>query len=176
MDAPGADEVAASLRDWLDLVNFVDQTATEVTAALVDAAVAWGTGQGWRVYRRAPAVMALPPPFQHRRSSLDVACARPVGAPIAVEVDRSDRQRTIDKLLAEADAGRIALWVRWGSGGFTAPPLPVRMVPVLVSHRRGSPDKGRVFSRLPSTHRPPPAHTTNDAPTSQEAMWPTDHA
>jgi hypothetical protein len=170
----GSDAVAASLAGWLDAVTFVDRAATEVTPLLVDSIVDWATGQGWRVYRRAPSVVSLPPPYQHRRSSLDVACARPLGAPIAIEVDRSDRQRTIDKLLAESDAGRIAIWVRWGSGGFTAPPLPVRMVTVAVSHRRGSSDQGRLFSRLPSTQRPAPPHTPTDAPTRQEAIWQTD--
>jgi hypothetical protein len=169
-----ADEVTAALAGWLDTVTFVDRDATAVTALLIESVAAWAAGQGWRVYRRAPSVLPLPPPYQHRRSSLDVACARPSGPPIAIEVDRSDRQRTIDKLLAESDAGRIAIWVRWGTGGFVEPPLPVRMVTVVVNHRRGP--EGRVFSRVPTTNRPPPPHSMTDVPTRQEAMWPPDRA
>jgi hypothetical protein len=75
-----------------------------------------------------------------------------------IEVDRSDRQRTIDKLLAEAQAGRIALWVRWGKGPFVTPPAPVIMVAVPVTTRR-DPASGRMLHSTPTTDRPAPAHS-----------------
>ncbi|WP_239075710.1 hypothetical protein [Planosporangium flavigriseum] len=163
MDIADAEQVAASLADRISKLTFVDQDVDEVTALLVEAVAAWGAEQGWRVYRRAPSVMPLPAPYEHRHSILDVACARPVGAPIVIEVDRSDRQRSVDKLLAEADAGRIPLWLRWGSGGFEPPPLPVRMVTCEVTSRRGPAGRGRLHSRLPESHRPAPEHTAVDA-------------
>jgi hypothetical protein len=168
VDVADGEQVAASLADWISKLTFVDQGADEVTALLVDAAAAWGQAQGWRVYRRAPSVMALPAPYEHRRSCLDVACARPVGAPIAIEVDRTDRRRSVDKLLAEAEAGRIALWVRWGSGGFEPPPAPVRMVTCTVIARRGLGGRGRLHSRLPVTDRPAPTHTVVDDDAGQQ--------
>jgi hypothetical protein len=168
VDVTDGEQVAASLADWISKLTFVDQGPDEVTALLVDAAVAWGTGQGWRVYRRAPSVMALPAPYEHRRSCLDVACARPAGAPIAIEVDRADRQRSIDKLAAEAEAGRIAIWVRWGSGRFEPPPSPVRMVTCLVTSRRGLGGRGRLHSRLPASDRPAPMHSAVDAGTDEQ--------
>ena len=119
---------AESLAAWLGDLHFTDLTEDLATARVVDAVAGWGEAQGWRVYRRAPSVFPLPPPLKGH-SVLDVACARPSpDQPIAVEVDRLDRQRTVDKLLAEAAAGRLAIWVRWGTGPFRPPPLPVHMV------------------------------------------------
>jgi hypothetical protein len=151
--------VADSLATWLETVTFVDQNTDDVTGLLVEAVAAWATQQGWRVYRRAASIMKLPPPYDRQHSWLDVACARPRGAPVAVEVDHADRRRTVDKLLAEADAGRIALWLRWGSGGFDPPPPPVRMVTCRVTARRGPAGTGRLYSRLPDSDRPAPAHS-----------------
>lgn len=153
------ERVAAALTDWLATLTFVDRSDSEVTALLVDSVAAWGAAQGWRVYRRAPSVMTLPPPYTHRRSCLDVACARPAGAPIAIEIDRTDRRRSMEKLLAEAEAGRIPIWVRWGTGRFEPPPLPIRMVTCQVTSRRGLTDRERLHSRLPESNRPAPPHT-----------------
>src|SRR3954454_8541264 len=105
---------ARSLSRRLDAVTFADLGTDQVTARLLDEIVGWATAQGWRVYRRAPSVFPLPPPLPGN-SVPDVPCARPGARPIAVEVDRTDRRRTADKLLAEAAAGRVAVWVRWGT-------------------------------------------------------------
>ena len=156
--------VAASLTVWLDGFAFVDRDADAVTGLLVDSIVEWGRSQRWRVYRRAPSVLPLPPPYENRHSDLDVACARPTGRPIAIEVDRADRQRSVEKLRAEADAGRIALWVRWGTGRFTDPGPPVHLVTCAVTARRGV-TGGRVYSRVPTT-RPAPEHTAVPDPTT----------
>ncbi|GIE87674.1 hypothetical protein [Actinoplanes regularis] len=128
---------ADSLAAWLERVTFADLTENEATARIVDAIEQWATERQWRVYRRAPSVFPLPPPLRGN-SVLDVACARPGGvAPVAIEVDRLDRQRTVDKLLAEAAAGRVAIWVRWGPGPFPPPPLPVHMVTRQAARRSG---------------------------------------
>jgi hypothetical protein len=128
---------ARSLTDWLAGLHFTDLTADQATARIIDAVADWGAAQGWRVYRRAPSVFPLPPPLKGH-SVLDVACARPGAQPIAIEVDRLDRQRTVDKLLAEAAAGRLAIWVRWGSGPFHPPPLPVHLVTREAARSRGA--------------------------------------
>ncbi|MGW5667350.1 hypothetical protein [Micromonospora sp. NPDC003776] len=154
------DELAASLAAHLGRLTFVDRSTDEVTALLVDAVAAWGEAQGFRVYRRAASVVPLPAPYQDRHSVVDVACARPAGRPVVIEVDRTDRRRTVEKLLAEADAGRVALWVRWGPGPFTPPPAPIRLVTceVAVRHHRHS----RLPSR-PAPHHSPPASTAVEA-------------
>ncbi|WP_326560140.1 hypothetical protein [Micromonospora sp. NBC_01796] len=163
MDVAGDGElIAASLADRLAALTFVDRTPEQVTALLVEEVAAWATGRGWRVYRRAASVLPLPPPYQHRHSFLDVACARPDGPPVAVEIDKTDRRRSVEKLLAEAGAGRIPIWLRWGSRGFETPPLPVRLVTCPVTSRRGPDPKVRLYSRLPVSDRPAPAHATTD--------------
>lgn len=164
-------EVTASLAGWLDLVTFVDLDTDQVTARLIDEVVGWGRGQGWRVYRRAASVVPLPPPMERQRSVLDVACARMVGPPVVVEIDHTDRRRTVDKLVAEAAAGRIAIWLRWGTGGFTAPPAPVRMVTCEVIRRPGGTGRARLFSRPRSIDRPPPEHSARgEGPVSVVAL------
>lgn len=146
-----------SLADWLTAATFADQDADQVTELLAEAVTQWGRAQGWRVYRKARSVMRLPPPYDDRHSWVDVACAQPDGPPIVVEVDRSDRKRSVEKLLAEAEAGRIALWVRWGRGPFTEPPAPIRMVTCPVTARQAV-DGRRLFSWLP-VDRPAPQHS-----------------
>lgn len=168
--ADGSAEVAASLAAWIDGLSFADLGAEEVTAFLVDAVVAWGTGQGWRVYRRAASVLSLPPPYQHRRSCVDVACARPAAPPVVVEVDRSDRRRSVEKLLAEAAAGRIALWVRWGAGTLAVPPAPVQMVACPVTTRPGPGGRGRLHSHRPADNRPAPRHTVRTVPAARTGL------
>lgn len=154
-------------RALADLI-FVDLSADEVTARVIDSVVGWAEAQGWRVYRRAPSVLPLPPPLEQRHSVLDVACARPDGPPVVVEVDHTDRARTVQKLRAEADAGRIPIWVRWGVGRFTAPPLPVRMVTVEVTRRPGPAGHGRLHSR--TGDRPAPAHSTGGGTLATQAL------
>jgi hypothetical protein len=151
--------VAASLADRIATLTFADRPAEEVTALIVDSIAAWAADNGWRVYRGAASVLPLPPPFQHRRSTLDIAIARPSGAPVVVEVDQTDRRRTVEKLLAEAAAGRIAIWVRWGLSGFVPPPSPVAMVTLPVTGRSVLGQRGRRFSRSPEPRRAAPTHT-----------------
>jgi hypothetical protein len=74
---------------------------------------------------------------------------------VVVEVDRTDRPRTLEKLHAEARAGRVAIWVRWGIGRFTEPPAPIGFVPLHVTKRQGR------FSRFTAGDRPPPAHSSS---------------
>jgi hypothetical protein len=161
----GADDgaaVAASLADRLERLAFADLTTDEVTELIITAVVAWAQDQGWRVYRRAPSVMTLPPPMERQHSVVDVACARAAGSPVVIEIDHTDRRRTVDKLAMEAAAGRIAIWVRWGTGRIVPPP-PVHLVTCEVTRRKGPAGQGRRHSRTPALDRPPPAHSVDGA-------------
>ncbi|GLY00025.1 MULTISPECIES: hypothetical protein [Actinoplanes] len=150
---------ARSLADRLEALGFTGLSEGDAAARIIDEVTAWGEERGWRVYRRAPSVFPLPPPLRGN-SVLDVAFARPGGAPpLAVEVDRLDRQRTVDKLLAEAAAGRVAIWVRWGAGPFRPPPLPVHLVTREAARRSGR------WST--AADRPAPEHS-GAAPTAAE--------
>lgn len=152
-----ADQLAGSLAGWLASVSFADRDADQVTDLLIEAVAAWGKASGWRVYRKARSVLPLPPPYSDRHSFVDVGVARGSAAPLVVEVDRSDRKRTLEKLAAEAQSGRVALWVRWGSGPFPVPPLPVRLVPFPVVARRG--EAGRRLFATMGQDLPAPAHS-----------------
>jgi hypothetical protein len=164
------EELIASLSARLSGLVFDDLDADDVTALVAGEITAWGEAAGWRVYRHARSVATLPPPMDKQHSWVDVACARADGPPVVIEIDHTDRRRTLDKLAAEADAGRVAVWVRFGTGPFgVRPPAPVLMVPFVVDARR---DGGR---RLFSTHRPePPAraapeHTEVDLDAAEQS-------
>ncbi|MEV6966142.1 hypothetical protein AB0M47_13590 [Hamadaea sp. NPDC051192] len=131
------DALAASLADRLTALTFADRTTDEVTQVMLDEIAAWAHDRGWRVYRRAASVARLPPPYDRQHSYLDIACARPDGGPVVIEVDHTDRRRTVDKLLEEAAAGRTPIWVRWSSRAIATPPDPVRLVAVTVTTTRG---------------------------------------
>ena len=161
--AAEGERVAASLAERLAGLTFVDLPADEVTAQVIDAVAGWAAGQGWRVYRRAPSVMTLPPPLERQHSVVDVAFARPDGPPLVVEIDHTDRARTVDKLLAEAQAGRIAIWVRWGTGPFRPPPMPVQMATLEVTRR-----SGRRFARARDLI--PPAHSAGISDAQEMTM------
>ena len=162
-DTPdGGTGTARSLASWLAALTFAELTTDQVTARLVDEVARWGETQGWRVYRRAPSVFPLPPPL-HGNSVVDVACARPQGQPIVVEVDRLERRRTVDKLLAEAAAGRLAILVRWGSGPFEPPPRPVHLVVRTADRQRGH---WHTVADLPS-----PRHSGAVAAEPEELPW-----
>ncbi|WP_422769640.1 hypothetical protein ACN28C_23225 [Plantactinospora sp. WMMC1484] len=154
--------IGAALAGWLGRLTFHDQTSDEVTALLIDTVVAWARAQGWRAYRRAASVMPLPPPYEHQHSIVDVGCARADGAPVVIEVDHSGRRRSVDKLRLESEAGRIAIWLRWGERRFEPPPAPIAMVPFRVTSRPDPGGAGRRYSRLPASDRPAPAHLPRD--------------
>jgi hypothetical protein len=105
---------AESLAAWLRDLHFTDLPEERATARIVDAVVQWGENAGLARLppgaERLPAAGAAQGPLRARRG-LRPRRRRPADR---VEVDRLDRQRTVDKLLSEAAAGRLAIWVRWG--------------------------------------------------------------
>jgi len=161
------ERVAGSLAAWVASVSFADREADQVTELLIEAVVWWAQEEGWRAYRKARSVFPLPEPMAHLHSFVDVGIARAGAPPIVVEVDRSDRKRTLDKLAAEAAQGRVALWVRWGTGTFAVPPEPVRLIPCRVESRRG-PHGQRLFS-TPHADPPPPEHTDADLTLAEQS-------
>lgn len=161
-------QLGASLQAWLTRsLSFVDRDADQVTELVIEAVTQWGRDSGWRVYKKARSVLPLPPPYADRHSFVDVGMARAGAAPIVVEVDRSDRKRTLEKLAAEAQAGRIALWVRWGVGPFAEPSPPVMLVPFVVQAHRDS-QGHRLFS-TPTDTPPPPEHSPVDTTQAEQA-------
>ena len=70
------------LAERLAALTFAGLTQDEVTSKIIDEVATWGLIQGWRVYRRAPSVVRLPPPMDKQHSVVDVALARPSAPPI----------------------------------------------------------------------------------------------
>ena len=159
--------MADSLTRWLAEVVLTGQTADQVTECLIEAVARWGTARGWRVYRGARSVLPLPPPYDQRHSTVDLGLAREEGGPVVVEIDRTDRKRTVDKLLAEAAAGRAALWVRWGEGEFMVPPPPVGLVPFPVQARKHG--AGPKLFYTPGQQLEPPEHSGVDLTQAEQA-------
>ncbi|NUR69915.1 MAG: hypothetical protein HOU81_03765 [Hamadaea sp.] len=153
--------MVASLEQRLAALTFAERSADEVTQLVLEEIVAWGRERGWRVYRRAASVAKLPPPMDKQHSYVDVALARPDGRPVVIEIDHTDRRRTVDKLLEEAAAGRIAVWVRWSGRAIAEPPAPVRLVALSVTSSRG------LHSRRPEL--PVPSHSATDLGDAEQA-------
>lgn len=154
------EELTESLSGRLAGLAFGDLDADAVTALLADEIAAWGEAAGWRVYRHARSVATLPPPMDKQHSWVDVACARADGPPVVIEIDHTDRRRTLDKLAAEAEAGRIAIWVRFGTGPFAVrPDPPVLMVAYAVDSHR---ENGRRLYASRQPDRPAPTHSDVD--------------
>ena len=152
----------------LAALEFRDLTQERVTALIIETVVAWGEAHGWRVYRRAPSVVRLPPPLERQHSVLDVALARPQEPPIVVEVDHTDRRRTVEKLLAEAEEGRIPCWIRWGPGRIAEPPPPIHLIALAVTRQQGR------YSRSAAPERPAPEHSGRPPVAGEAAELPLD--
>lgn len=129
---------AESLTRWLAPLSFTDWSAPRVTSTLTQGVVDWGVAHCWRVRREVPSIAGLPGAHPDRPGYLDVVCERLDGPPIAIEIDRTDKQWSARKLLCEADAGVVAVWVRWGSPRTWIVPHPVALVDILTTRRRVS--------------------------------------
>jgi hypothetical protein len=159
--------IARSLQMWLDEVRFTGKDADQVTELLTVATAEWGQAQGWRVYRKARSVFPLPPPYADRFSQVDVGCARAGEPPVVIEIDRTDRARSVEKLLAEAAAGHVAIWLRWAEGPVAAPAAPVALVTYPVTRHAGAVQGGRRYSSE-STGLAVPEHTDTDLSVSEQ--------
>lgn len=168
-----AEAVVADLAALLDALTFAGLEGEAVRDLLIDTVADWAAARGWKVYRRAPSVVRLPPPLERQFSCVDLGCARPDGPPVVIEVDRGHRRRTLDKLVAEAAAGRLALWIRWGTtpGEPLPPEIHLLTCPALASRAA---DGRRVYSRQPTDRRPAPHHTplTPEGPAEQAPLFP----
>lgn len=127
-----ADHVAASLQARLDAVTFTERNTDAVTKLLIDTAATWVEDLGWRVYRRAASITRLARPTSTCAPTSTWPVPAPDGSPLAIEIDCTKRQRTLDTLQAEAMAGRIAIWVRWSQRQLIPVPDPIRTVNITV--------------------------------------------
>src|SRR6476661_8409807 len=104
----------SSLQAWLDRLEFVGLSRQVVTATITAEVVAWAKAHRFDTRQEVEAVAKKRKPYGRNIGLLDVACTHPSGQQLAIEVDFTNKIWSIEKLAAEADAGKLAIWVKWG--------------------------------------------------------------
>ncbi len=107
----------------------------DITRRVTDVVEGWAQGQGCDVWREYDI-----PGYTRQDSEaggrLDVYARGADGTGLAIEIDRFDREKSLDKLAFCAASGDHALWIRWRSGGAPSDlvaPTGVHMMEVDVS-------------------------------------------
>src|SRR5690606_11999449 len=92
-----------SLQAWLDPLAFTDLHRSDVTALVTEHVVAWARTNGFLIRTQVPSIATRPSSTgQQWRGRLDLACIRPGGQKIAIEIDASNKLWSIHKLTLEA--------------------------------------------------------------------------
>ncbi|MFK4087179.1 hypothetical protein ACI2LF_23940 [Kribbella sp. NPDC020789] len=106
--------LAASLYRHLHPLRLSGLTAVQATRLVTSETARWATAQGWMVAYEAWGQLTRMTQAGPRRARLDLVCTRPAQQPaVAIEIDKHGKVWSLQKLQAEAQAGRVALWVRW---------------------------------------------------------------
>lgn len=139
--------LAKSLTLWLRPLAFDLRSGVQVTALLADRIGAWSEAQGWQVRREVAGRASHP---AGRRGYLDLICYPFDEPPVAIEIDRTNKQWSLAKLRAEAASGSSAIWVRWGYPERIPKPediAPIGLVVFEVVYHRQSANVSRMYSR-----------------------------
>lgn len=143
--------LAAALRHGLATVRLTGLSTVEATAAVTAAVVAWCHGRGWTPELEVPGrITRATQDGGERRARLDVVCARPAGPAMAIEIDRFGKVWSLRKLLAEVEAGRRALWVRWHGRTLIDVPATVGLVDLAATAAWTPPPRRRRQSCQPT--------------------------
>lgn len=106
--------MAASLHRYLKPLRLSGLTAVQATRLVTYETVCWADEQGWQVAYEVWGRITRQSKNGPLRARLDLVCARPAKQPsVAIEIDKHGKTWSLQKLQAEAEAGRVALWVRW---------------------------------------------------------------
>lgn len=106
--------MAASLYRHLKPLRLSGLTAVQATRLVTDETVRWAKRQGWEVAYEVQGRITRMTENGPKRARLDLVCTRPAQQPaVAIEIDKHGKVWSLQKLLSEVDAGRVALWVRW---------------------------------------------------------------
>ena len=104
-----------SLSEWLDPLAFTELHRSDVTALLTEHIVNWARSHRFRIRQqmRSTTIQGRPG-LRAAGAILDLACIHPSGQQSAIELDGDNKVWSIEKLAAEAETGRLAIWVKWG--------------------------------------------------------------
>jgi hypothetical protein len=117
-------KATSSLQSWLDPLTFTDLHRRDVTALLTEQVVLWGRAHRFVIRQQVPSTATRLSRRGHPWPGvLDLACIHASGQNIAIEIDAGNKTWSIQKLAAEAQAGRLAIWVKWGG------PVDLTLVP-----------------------------------------------
>ncbi len=119
-------------------------TSTQTTKTITEYTLAWAHRRRWKVATEVPALVQRIINDRVYNGRLDVVCERSWWRPpVAIEIDRANTRWSLDKLIAEADAGHIALWVRWRGDTVIDVPPNVGLVDIRASIDNPRPSRRR---------------------------------
>ncbi|GAB3857963.1 hypothetical protein ACFPIJ_18695 [Dactylosporangium cerinum] len=106
---------STSLAEWLSPIGFSSATASQVTARLTAEVERWAEHYGFACATEGSVQYYREGLFGPRWTNgyIDVVGIRPTGLSLAVEIDRTDKVRSLAKLASRAADGTVAIWLRW---------------------------------------------------------------
>lgn len=137
MPESGLDAAAQSLRAWLNREHFTDLSATEATKFFTNSIATWANSLGYRIEREKHLPANDQRPDRHPgRIDLRATHRSGRGRAMSIEIDRSNKLWSLDKLTQAAELGDLALWVRWSAAPIHIPiPPAVRLIRAQVIRR-----------------------------------------
>lgn len=109
-----ADELADDLAEVLFRLETGRSPTSHVTLLITRAVLTWAIGRGWSP-RTEATIQATGDDECGRLGFVDVLVRRGGGLPdVAIEIDSTDKQWSVDKLSHVARLGMRAIWIRWG--------------------------------------------------------------
>jgi hypothetical protein len=113
-----------SLRSWLAPLEFPPLPRAEVTALVTAQIAEWAQSYRFEVTQQVKAIATRRRRYGRTQNGwLDLECRHRSGMTVAIEIDFANKFWSIEKLAAEADAGKLAIWVKWGG------PVALSLIP-----------------------------------------------
>lgn len=130
MPADAARCLALILESADVLRSAIADCSTETTSELTEALSPICQGQGAHVRSEVPCgarrARSQARSIRSRVGHLDLMAQFADGSSLAIEIDRTNKQWSIEKLESALEAGSLGLWVRWrGAAPADHPAIPV---------------------------------------------------
>ncbi|GAA3239306.1 hypothetical protein GCM10010260_83810 [Streptomyces filipinensis] len=136
MPNAGLDAAANSLRAWLNRQHFSDLTSIETTRFFTDSITQWAQSLGYNA-REEVHLPTESEETRSRRLDLQLRHRSKTGRLISIEIDRTSKALSLDKLTQAAELGDLALWVRWSRDPISVPiPPGIRVIRAHVLRRK----------------------------------------
>lgn len=119
------DQIRVTLRSELDAFAHEAECAdwrpsvAQATRALTEALASWAYEHRWRPYRELK--LPIAPEAADRFGRCDLIVLRGAAPDVVIELDSAPNAASEEKLRFAAEAGAIAVWVRWRAGSVARP-------------------------------------------------------